>query len=301
MKDITVVVGPSSIELGGSIASKLGVEVVNVDLRTFNDGENKIRINTNLFNKKCIIVQSTNPPVDSNLLQTLMMISQCYNLGASEVIPVIPYMGYARQDRSFLEGELVTISLIAKLLKCVGIRNLITVDIHSTKALSYFDFNILNISSISSLAGYALQNFNLTNPVIVSPDLGGVTRAEEFASVLKTSFFALKKTRNRLTGDVVIDDNLDIIIKDRDIVIIDDMISSGGTILKAVEILKKNDCGKIYVMCVHALSDEKSLFMLKNSGISDIISTNSIPKWCSKVDLSSDITKALSSILVYNC
>ena len=117
-------------------------------MRVFSDGESKIRINANLLNKKCIVVQSTYPPVDSHLMQALMIIYSCYESGASEVIPVIPYMGYARQDKKFLEGEFATISLIAKLLECINIHNLITVDIHSIKAISYFNLNILNISSI---------------------------------------------------------------------------------------------------------------------------------------------------------
>ncbi len=289
--------GPSSVDLGNSIASHLNVQAIKVDLRTFSDGESKIRINSNLSNKKCIVVQSTYPPVDSNILQALMIVSSCYSSGASEVIPVIPYMGYARQDRAFLEGEFVTISLIAKLFECIGVQNLITVDIHSVKSLSYFNCNVVNISSINSLACYALKNFELNKPVVVSPDIGGINRAKEFASILNAPFFGLKKKRDRLTGEVIMEESLDVNIKDRDIIIIDDMISSGGTILKATNLLKKNNCGKISVMCVHALADEKSLRLLTESGLSNIISTNSVPKSSSKVDLSLDISRTLSDIL----
>ena len=101
MKDIAVLPGPSSAALGSSIASCLKVDPVDVELRTFSDGESKIRINSNLVNKRCVVVQSTFPPVDSHYLQTLMMLSYCINSGAAAVIPVVPYMGYARQDRSF--------------------------------------------------------------------------------------------------------------------------------------------------------------------------------------------------------
>ena len=138
MKDVVVLPGPSSIELGNSIASCLNVDPVEVELRTFSDGESKIRINANLLNKKCIIVQSTYPPVDSHFLQTLMMMSYCNDSGASEVIPVIPYMGYARQDRVFLEGEFVTMSMISKLFEYFGTRNLITVDIHRYSGIILF-------------------------------------------------------------------------------------------------------------------------------------------------------------------
>lgn len=297
MKDLAVLPGPSSIKLGTSIASILNVDPVEVELRTFSDGESKIRINANLVNKRCIVIQSTFPPVDSHYLQTLMMLSYCIKSGAAEVIPVVPYMGYARQDRTFLEGEVVTIALIAKLFDCFRINNLVTIDIHSSTALSCFNSNVSNISSIPLLAKYAKTNYNLIEPLIVSPDLGGARRAKLFSDILKTSSISLRKERDRQTGNITIDENLDINVKDRDIILIDDMISSGGTIMKAIDVLKKNDCKRIFVMCVHALSDEKSLEALRKTGIDDLISTNSIPKSCSKIDLSDEIAKTLCSIL----
>lgn len=297
MKDIAVLPGPSSITLGTSIASSLNVDPVDVELRTFSDGESKIRINANLVNKRCVVVQSTFPPVDSHYLQTLMMISYCIKSGAAEVIPVVPYMGYARQDRTFLEGEVVTMALIAKLFDCFQINNLVTIDIHSSTALSCFNLNVINISSIPLLAKYAQTNFNLIEPLIVSPDQGGAIRAEVFSEILKTSSTSLRKKRDRETGNITIEENLDIVAKDRDIILIDDMISSGGTIMKAIDVLKKNDCNRIFVMCVHALSDEQSLDALRKTGIQDLISTNSIPRSCSKIDLSDEIAKTLSLIL----
>lgn len=292
-----VVSGPSSLDLGNSIANCLNVKSVPVDLRVFSDGESKVKISADLSNKICIVVQSTYPPVDSNFMQTLMIISNCYNAGASEVIAVVPYMGYARQDRVFLEGELITISLIANLFECVGIKNLITVDIHSLKALSYFKFNAINISSICILADYAIKNFNLDNPIVISPDVGGIDRAKAFSKRLNSPFFGLNKSRNRITGDISIEEKLEMDITNHDIILLDDMISSGGTILKAIEILKKNNCRRIFVMCVHLITDEKSLTKIKESGISEIVSTNSVPKSCSNVDLSGEISKALYNIL----
>jgi ribose-phosphate pyrophosphokinase len=298
LKDVVVLPGPSSLDLGNRIADHLSSLSIPIDLRVFSDGESKIRFNANLLNKKCIVVQSTYPPVDSHLMQALMIIYSCYESGASEVIPVIPYMGYARQDKKFLEGEFATISLIAKLLECNNIHNLITVDIHSIKAISYFNLNILNISSIRSLATYARTKLNLVDPIVISPDIGGISRAKEFSQAIQSKFFALKKIRDRITGNITIDKNLPEDIKDHDIIIIDDMISSGGTILKAVDLLKNNNCGKIYAICVHTLADDNSISKLKKNGLTDIISTNSVPRSCSKVDLSTDIANALHSIFL---
>ncbi len=295
VKDVVVLPGPSSIDLGNLVAQKLKVETIPVDVRVFSDGESKIRVNSNLNNKKCIVVQSTYPPVDSNFLQAFMIVSSCYASGASEVIVIMPYMGYARQDRSFLEGECITISLIANMLECIRVRNLVTVDIHSERALSYFNLNILNISSVNSLASYAQAQFDLSNPVVVSPDIGGLPRAKEFAQIIGSDCFGLRKSRDRITGEVTIDENFDIAVQDRDIVFIDDMISSGGTLLKALDLMKRNHCRKVYAMCVHALADESSINSLRNAGLCEIVSTNSVPRSCSRVDLSREISEIITS------
>ena len=188
-------------------------------------------------------------------------------------------------------------ALIAKLFDCFQIKDLVTIDIHSSTALSCFNLNVFNLSSIPLLANYAKANFNLIEPLIVSPDQGGTNRAKLFSEILKTSYLSLIKKRDRQTGNIIIEEDLHMDTKDRDIILIDDMISSGGTIMKAVNILKKNKCGRIFVMCVHALSDEKSLNALRETGIQDLISTNSIPRSCSKIDLSNEIAKTLCSIL----
>jgi ribose-phosphate pyrophosphokinase len=295
VKDVVVLPGPSSLDLGNLIAEKLKVESIPVDTRVFSDGESKIRINSDLNNKKCVVVQSTYPPVDSSFLQAFMIVSSCYASGAAEVIVIMPYMGYARQDRSFLEGECVTISLIASMLECIRVRNLVTVDIHSERALSYFNLNILNISSVKSLASYALKQFDLSDPVVVSPDIGGLPRAKEFSQIIGSACFGLKKNRDRLTGEVVIDENLEIAVQGRDIIFIDDMISSGGTILKALDLMKKNHCRKVYAMCVHALADELSINSLRNAGLCELVSTNSVPRSCSHIDLSQEISKIMTS------
>jgi ribose-phosphate pyrophosphokinase len=226
-----------------------------------------------------------------------MMVSYCKSSGAAEVIPVIPYMGYARQDRSFLDGEVVTMSLIAKLFDCFGIKDLVTIDIHSLKALSYFQSNIVNLTSIPLLARYALSNLELKNAVVVSPDQGGFNRVKLFADIIKSPSLCMRKVRDRNTGQITIYDDLDLDVAGSDIIILDDMISSGGTIMKAIEILKKNKSGRIIVMCVHALSDESALDKLRKTGIFDLISTNSIPRSCSKIDLSDEISEKLSTIL----
>jgi len=294
--EISVIAGPSSTDLATRIARDLDAELIPVDVRIFADGESKIKLGKS-GKKCCIIVQSTYPPTDRHLLQALMMIKNCTDCKAVNVYTVIPYMAYARQDKVFLEGEVISIALVAQLLEAVGTKQVITVDIHSSLALSHFTINVHNISSIPILANYAANQMKLTKPIVVSPDSGGITRAREFAKILKVDLVALKKSRNRDTGEVQIDERLDSSIMDRDILLIDDMISSGDSMVNACRALKKNECGKIYALCTHALLVGDAIQRIKAAGIEDIIATNSIPTEFAKVDLSQIISENLRNLV----
>lgn len=291
LTEISVVTGPGSFDLANKIAKSLQAELAVASLRIFSDGESSIRLGK--VQKNCIIVQSTHPPTDRHIMQLLMMAKKCMDDGAQDVCAVIPYLAYARQDRAFLEGEVVSIALVAKLFETIGIKHIITVDIHSQLAMSYFQ-SIQNVSSVRMLADYA-ANMKLRDPIAVSPDVGGTNRAKEFARHLNIDFISLKKSRHRLTGEVTIDESIDVDISKRDAILIDDIISSGGSIIKAAEILRKLGVGRVYAMCAHALLIQDAAEKIKSAGVNDIISTNSVPGEYSKVDLSSEIVAALNA------
>jgi len=291
LTEISVVAGPGSSDLANNIAGRLGAQLNVAALRIFSDGESSIKLSN--IAKNCIIVQSTHPPADTHLMQLLMMAKKCTDDGVQHMCAVIPYLCYARQDRAFLEGEVVSIDLVAKLFETVGINHIITVDIHSQLALSYFT-SIQNISSVPLLAEYA-SKMNLHDPIAVSPDAGGACRAEEFARYLDTDVLALKKYRHRVTGEVTVDEKLDLDISKRDAILIDDIISSGSSLIKAAEVLHKKGIGRIFAMCAHALLIGEAAHKIKSAGIQEIVSTNSVPGKYSKVDLSSEIVSALKS------
>jgi ribose-phosphate pyrophosphokinase len=292
LPEISVIAGPASPDLAEKVAKRLGAQLVAAELRVFSDGESKIKIGR--AGKNCIVVQSTHPPTDTHLMQALMMARKCADGGARDVCAVIPYLAYARQDRAFLEGEAVSIALVAKLLEAAGVRHVITVDIHSQLAMSHFA-SIQNVSSIPLLADYAASKLKLRRPIVVSPDAGGAERAKEFARHLKTDSFALKKFRDRTTGEVTVDEKLDADVSGRDAVLVDDMISSGGSIVKAMEMLRKKGAGKVYAMCTHALLIGDAAQKIKAAGVQDVIATNSVPGEYSRVDLSPAIADALKS------
>ena len=290
MSKYVVIGGNSSQELARKLAKKLKAAYVNTETRVFPDGESKIIVKNIPKKKIILVVQSTFPPVDSNLLHLLSIISKARKF-SSKIYAVIPYMGYARQDREFLDGEIITVSVVGKMLKSVGAKKVIVIDIHSKLALKQLGISSENVSAISNLAAY-IKKLKLKDPLVVSPDQGGKDRAAEFASFLKIDFLALKKHRDRKTGKINIITSK-VLVKDRDLILVDDMISTGGSIIKATQFLKKQKCRRIYVACTHGLFVNGAEKKIKQAGVTQIISTNTIPSNSSKVDVSKILAESL--------
>jgi ribose-phosphate pyrophosphokinase len=296
-KDVSIIAGPSSLDLATAIAKHLDAELVPVDLRIFPDGESKIKMRR-VDKDYCIVVQSTYPPTDRHLLQALMMIKRCSEGGAANVCAVMPYMAYSRQDRAFLDGEVVSMALVAKLIETVGTKRLITVDIHSPASLSYFTIDTQNISAVGLLADYAAVKIKPNAPIVVSPDMGGAKRAVKFARMLGTDMVALKKSRNKDTAEVIIEEKeLNSSVLGRDLILLDDMISTGESIVEACRFLRRYKPNKIYAICTHALLIGDATTRIKAAGVEEIISTNSVPGINAKVDLAPLITTKLKAII----
>lgn len=296
-KDVSIIAGPSSVDLATAIAKHLDAELVPVDLRIFPDGESKIKMRR-VDKDYCIVVQSTYPPTDRHLLQALMMIKRCSENGAANVCAVMPYMAYSRQDRAFLDGEVVSMALVAKLIETVGTKRLITVDIHSPASLSYFTIDTQNISAVGLLADYAAVKIKPNAPIVVSPDMGGAKRAVKFARMLGTDMVALKKSRDKDTAEVIIEEKeLNSSVVGRDLILLDDMISTGESIVEACRFLRRYKPNKIYAICTHALLIGDATTRIKAAGVEEIISTNSVPGTNAKVDLAPLITTKLKAII----
>jgi ribose-phosphate pyrophosphokinase len=287
-----VIAGPASVDLARSISHNLNVKIIEPELKIFSDGESKLRI-PSVNNKHCIIVQSLYPPPDRHIIQLLMIIHKCKKDHASKITVIIPYMAYARQDKAFLDGEIISIAVLAQVIENFGVDKVITVDIHKEVSLSYFSIKIKNISAIPILADYIKNNVTIEKSFIISPDAGGIERAEKFAQLLELPILCLKKKRDRKTGFVSIDENIGMKVDGMNAILIDDMISTGGSIVKACEVLKKQKIGNIIVFCTHAILVDNAFEKIINSGVKEIISTNSIPSICSKVDLSLILSDAL--------
>jgi ribose-phosphate pyrophosphokinase len=279
--------------LARNISSNLNVKIIEPELKIFSDGESKLRF-PSVNNKHCIIVQSLYPPPDKHIIQLLMIIHKCKKDNASKITVIIPYMAYARQDKAFLEGEIISVGVLAQLIENFGVNEVITVDIHNEVSLSYFSINTKNVTAIPILAEYIKNKVTLDKSFIISPDTGGITRANKFAQLLNLPILCLKKKRDRETGCVSIDENIGMKVAGMNAILVDDMISTGESIVKACKVLKKQKIGNITVSCTHAILVDNAFEKIINSGVKEIISTNSVPSICSKVDLS----VILSNILV---
>ena len=291
LSKLSVIAGKSSENIARKLSNKIKANFVKSQVKVFEDGESKITLSGNISKKKSIVVQSIYPPVDTNLIQALSLISKAKET-SSEVIAVIPYMGYARQDREFLPGEVITMKVLGKLFKGAGASKIIAVDIHSMIGFKHFSIKTKNVSAIPELVRY-VKKLSLKNPLVVSPDQGGKERAKEFAKELGSEYIALEKKRDRKTGKVQIKTkNLDE-VANRDLILVDDMISTGGSIVKATQFLKKQKCKKVYVACTHALLMNDAERKIKKAGVTKIISTNTIPGKTSIVDISDTIAKAI--------
>ncbi len=286
----TVIGGPASLDLAKKIAKKLDAKYIESETRVFPDGESKIMLADTPKNDKIIVVQATPPPVNTNMLHAFSLISKARQY-STDIVAVIPYLGYMRQDMEFLKGEIVTSRIIATLLGSIGASKIITVDIHSRLAMNYFTIPIKNLTALDKLGKY-LKKIDLKKPFIVAPDLFWSNHANRLGGMLGTQSIALNKQRDRKTGRLRIKpQKMDLL--GRDVVLFDDMISTGGSIVEAAKYLQKRNCGAIYAVCTHALLVGDAENKIKKIGVKKIISTNTISNKTSLVDISDVIVDAI--------
>jgi ribose-phosphate pyrophosphokinase len=278
-----IVLGPASSQLGRQIALNLQAETVPVAFKTFPDGEDYVRLEGQVEGEDVAIVQTTNPPQDPKLIQLALMADSAKRNGAKRITAVVPYLAYARQDRIFLQGEPISAETIARMLKAAGVEQLITVNVHQENVLSHFPFPAKSVSAVPVLAEYFVKKGH-AKAFALSPDKGAVHIAEEARNVLGGECGYLEKKRDRYSGHVSMEmKTFD--VKDKTVVIFDDIISSGGTIVAAAMILKELSPKGIYVACVHPLliGDAEK-----------IVGTDSVPSSVSKVSLASLISRELA-------
>ena len=288
-----IILGPASKQLGEKVAELLSVETVPVAFKTFPDGESYVRLEGEVQNEEVVIVQTTSPPQDSRLIQLALIADAAKTNGAKKVTAVVPYLAYARQDKAFLRGEAISIQTIARMLKASGVDSLITANVHQEKVLGKFPFPAKTFSAIPLLAEYFKQK-GFGKAFALAPDKGAMHIAEEAKTVLGGECGYLEKHRDRYTGQVSVEKKT-FDVKEKSVIIFDDIISTGGTIVAAANILKDLGVGKIYSACVHPLLRGDAEKRILEAGIEEIIGTDSVPSHVSKVSIAPLISKELKA------
>lgn len=289
-----IILGPASTALAERIAELTGYEKVPVTYKTFPDGENYIRLEGTVKDETVAIVQTNSPPQDSHLMQLAFVAAAAKRNKARKVIAVVPYLAYARQDKVFLLGENVSIETIAHMLKAVGVDVLVTVNIHAESALSKFPFPAKNLSAIPLLAEYFVQK-DCEKAFALAPDKGAMYIAQQAQSVLEGEAGHLEKQRDRYTGQTS-QTGKGLNVKGQTVIIFDDIISTGGTIVGAAKILRELGATRIYTACVHGLLIGDAEKRILNAGVKEIVGTDSVPSHISKVSIAPVIAKALKAL-----
>ncbi len=266
--------GSASRHLGDKIAEDVGVKLGNIEVRRFSDGELRVKINENVRGARCFLVQSTCSPVNENLMELLLLIDALKRASAKEVNVLIPYFGYARQDRKDEGRVALSAKLVANLLTTSGADRVITIDLHAAQIQGFFDIPVDHLYAAPVLVDYIKQR-GFKDFVVVSPDVGNVKRARGYAKRLDSSLAIIDKRRPEPNVSEVM--NIIGEVADRDVFIFDDMIDTAGTLCGAAYALKESGVNNIYACCTHPVFSGPALERLNEAPIKELIVTDTIP------------------------
>ena len=263
----------SNFKLAQEIAEAIGVELGKCSVSQFSDGEVQINIEESIRGCDVYVIQSTSQPVNEHLMELLIMIDALKRASAKTINIVMPYYGYARQDRKARAREPITAKLVANLLETAGAHRVITLDLHAPQIQGFFDILIDHLMGVPILADY-FEAKNLSDLVIVSPDHGGVTRARKLADRLKAPIAIIDKRRPR--PNVVEVMNIVGNIEGKTAILIDDIIDTAGTITLAANALVENGAKEVYACCTHPVLSGPAIERIENSKIKELVVTNTI-------------------------
>ncbi len=272
-RQVKLISGSANRELAEKIAGYLKTRLCKVDSGRFSDNEIRFRIDENIRGRDVFIIQPTFAPAD-NLMELLLMIDACYRASANRIIAVIPYYGYARQDRKDQPRVPISAKLVANLITTAGADRVLALELHAAQIQGFFDIQVDNLFAAPVLLEY-IKGKKFKNLTVVSPDVGGIKMGRAFAKRLDANLAIADKRRTAADSAEI----MSIIgeVEGSDIIILDDIISTGGTITQAAETLKKVGAGKIMAAATHPVFSGNALELLEQSCLEEVVVTNSIP------------------------
>jgi ribose-phosphate pyrophosphokinase len=272
--DLKLFSGNANRPLAEEIAQHLRLGLGDADVSRFSDGEVYVQINENVRGEDVFILQPTCPPVNDTLMELLVMIDAFKRASARRITPVLPYYGYGRQDRKVQPRVPISAKLVADLITAAGAHRLLALDLHAGQIQGFFDIPVDHLFAAPVIIDY-LAKLDLQDPVLVSPDAGGVERARAIAKRLRAGLAIIDKRRDGPNVSVVM--HLIGDVKGRDAVVIDDMVDTAGTLIQAVETLKREGARRVLCCGVHAVLSGPAIDRLRHSELEELVITNSIP------------------------
>ena len=275
--ELKIFTGSAHRDLAQRIADYVGVPLGNATVSTFPDGETFVKINENVRGRDVFIVQPTCPPTNQNLMELLILVDAARRASATRITAVIPFFGYARQDRKDQPRVPITAKLVANILVAAGVHRVITLDLHAQQVAGFFDIPVDHLYALPVLIKY-IRAKQLTNLVVVSPDVGGLKMASAYSNALGASLAIVSKNRKNATeveSSHIIGD-----VEGKQVLIVDDLTETAGTLTSAATLLKKHGALNIYAGVSHAVLSDLAIERLKKSHIEELITTNSVPVRC---------------------
>ena len=272
---IKLFTGNAHKELAKEVAAYLDIPVGDATATTFSDGEIMVQINENVRGTDVFVLQPTCMPINYNIMELLLIADALKRASAKRITAVMPYYGYARQDRKVQPRVPIAAKLVADLITAAGINRILTMDLHAAQIQGFFNIPVDNLYASPVLLDYVQEKYTTKKLVIVSPDAGGVERARAFAKMLQCSIAIVDKRREAANVSQIM--NVIGEVEKKDTIILDDMIDTGGTIIQAADALTKKGARQVVAACTHAVLSGSAIEKVNNSAIKELIVTNTIP------------------------
>ncbi|WP_115056291.1 ribose-phosphate pyrophosphokinase [Helicobacter mustelae] len=274
MKGFKVFSGTAHLEFSKEVVKHLDGVLSKANVSRFSDGEISVQISESVRGKDVFIIQPTCAPTNDNLIELLIMADALKRSSANSINAVIPYFGYARQDRKAAPRVPISAKLVANLIQGAGINRIITMDLHAGQIQGFFDIPVDNLYGSIIFRDY-IRSKNFKNPIIASPDIGGVSRARYFADQLQLDLVIVDKKREKANVSEVM--NIIGEVQGKDVILVDDMIDTAGTVCKAAEVLKNKGAASVLALGTHAVLSHPALERIEESVLDEVVVSNSIP------------------------